>query len=679
VYHFEEKMFNKASWIWADDNTKMNDWVFFRKDFYLEEKPSGAVIHIAAETKYYLLVNGELTIFDGGLFRESTPGCGYYDSVDIASRLCEGSNTLIFLVWRFGNGGRNNSDCGRGGLLYECTELGLYSGADDFCRREEAYRVASGVLTSYIIGGHDICYDAQSVCADIFSGDLNALAAAINVPATVYGGYGSPPWNRCAARDIPMFVFSDIIKASFKAEGGVYTVELPVAAQVTPYFEVEAAGGEPIEITYDRYITNGGPGYTELLLYGHKHQYICRPGRQRFEGLDWFFCRKIFFSIPDGIKVIALGYRESGYDCRITANVKSDMPILDRLIEKSAHTVKVCMRENFMDCPDRERGAWVGDASVEAPIAAYGISGAFPLLRKTAFDIVNLRRGEVIGCNVPGDCFIELPGHCLNAVGEYGAIAVYYDFTGDKSVLAPAYEAASDYLRLWNIGSDGLIETRPGDWYWFDHLHNIDNKVLENAWYYSALRFAERAGKIIGETKHADFINKRKETIEKNFESAFWKGDYFAGGSFVDDRANAMAVLSGLCRPKFYSKIRNVLLSVFNSTVYMEYYVLEALCQMGYKQDAFRRMTARFYNLATNDDCTLWEDFYLLGTRNHGWAGSPLTIIYKYFAGLSTADGFDTYKIVPDIAPLKRLECTFESRGKIKRIIIDENNNYKVV
>ena len=90
--------------------------------------------------------------------------------------------------------------------------------------------------------------------------------------------------------------------------------------------------------------------------------------------------------------------------------------------------------------------------------------------------------------------------------------------------------------------------------------------------------------------------------------------------------------------PEHFSEIRRVLVSVFNASTYMEGYVLEALCRIGYKEDAFKRMLSRYYPLIVNENSTLWEDFYQLGTKNHAWSGAPLTIVSKYFPELIKSD-----------------------------------------
>jgi len=47
-----------ASWIWDADNTRAHDVVVFRHRFTVAELPANAVATIAAETKYWLWING---------------------------------------------------------------------------------------------------------------------------------------------------------------------------------------------------------------------------------------------------------------------------------------------------------------------------------------------------------------------------------------------------------------------------------------------------------------------------------------------------------------------------------------------------------------------------------------------------------------------------------------------
>ena len=427
-----------------------------------------------------------------------------------------------------------------------------------------------------------------------------------------------------------MFAFGKNVAAEYVRKGDVCEVKLPYAMQFSPYLKVRAKGGEQIDIRSDRYYVKGGPGDPGVYR-GHRYEYTCKEGEQEYSGYNYIFGEKIFFNIPESVEILELGYRESGYDCTIENVPKTDDALLNKLLEKCARTLKVCMRENFMDCPDRERGQWIGDVSVQAPQVFICLSeSAKALLRKAIVDFITLRKGDVLVGNVPGDNYSELPAQSLNAISELGMLANYYANTKEKEILEWAFEPAVAYLKLWKMGEDGFIVTREGNWNWFDHNYNIDDKVLENCWYYSALKYALFMGQELNDGRYTEFLTERKASIEKAFEKAFWTGKGYSSGKVMDDRANAMAVLSGLAKEEHYAQLREVLVTVFNATTYMEGYVLEALCRMGYKEDAYLRMISRYYPLIVNENTTLWEDFYLLGTKNHAWSGAPLTIVSRY-------------------------------------------------
>lgn len=621
--------FQNAKWIWSYDCSHPNSRVLFRQSFSVDEIPQSAALHIAADTKYYLYINGALAVFDGGLFRESTKGNGWYDCVELAPYLKKGENLLALMVWYFGNGGRNNSDSGRAGVIFECPALGLHSGSCTGALPDPSAYETETENPSYIYGGHNYAADGRLALANWEQPDY---AGAVFPPAQELGAYPCAPWNLCLKRPIPLFAFSAVTELPFTQNENVYTVILPYAMQATPYLRIRASEGTVVDIRSDRYWVQGGPGYPDRYP-SHRAEYICRAGEQEFEALDWQTAEKFIFTVHGEGEILSLGFRESCYPTKILPQKSTD-PLIQTLLEKSARTLKLCMRENFMDCPDRERGQWIGDVSVQAAQVFYALDqNAVPLLRKAVLDTVRLRRGKDFVCNIPGICNIELPGHCLNAISEYGLIAIYYEHTKDVSVLAEALPACYDYLMQWNM-LNGLPELRSGDWQWFDHWYNIDEKVLNTCWYYSALKFALEMAQALQDHRFDDELTKRKESIEAHFDEAFWNGRYYSSGSFVDDRACALAVISGLAGTDKYEALTLVLGTVYHATPYMEYYCLEALCQMNQKELCLRRMISRYYPLIVNENSTLWEDFWFLGTKNHAWSGGPLTIIHKYFPEL---------------------------------------------
>lgn len=92
----------KSNWIWTpnfDDAASKGQFVLFRRTFELEEKPSSEVtLHVSADTRYRLYLNGESIGFGPA---KSYLSRWYYDTFNIAAHLKQGSNVLVARVLRF--------------------------------------------------------------------------------------------------------------------------------------------------------------------------------------------------------------------------------------------------------------------------------------------------------------------------------------------------------------------------------------------------------------------------------------------------------------------------------------------------------------------------------------------------------------------------------------------------
>ncbi|MBV9962560.1 MAG: alpha-rhamnosidase, partial [Parafilimonas sp.] len=93
------KLWN-APWI-EMPGTKPNDYgvYHFRKNFMLIDVPKQFIVHVSADNRYKLYVNGEEVVFGpakGDLYHWN------FETIDIASHLTKGKNTIAALVWNFG-------------------------------------------------------------------------------------------------------------------------------------------------------------------------------------------------------------------------------------------------------------------------------------------------------------------------------------------------------------------------------------------------------------------------------------------------------------------------------------------------------------------------------------------------------------------------------------------------
>ncbi len=654
----------KAEWIWDKDNiTEKNVWMCFSKTVSLANIPDELIAYISADSKYWLYINGEMVVFEGSVKRGPNKNSGYYDSIDIAPYLKEGENSICALVWYWDNEtSYSYSGSGQGGFLFEAIgeHITIISDKSWKVQRNAAFIDSCLYPPNYRLPEYSIYYDARKETGNWLSSSYD-FSAWEN--ATEYGTGGDGVYGKLYPRGIPFlkdyglkdYENSDDYKnyTVKKLFGEKITVDIPYNAQLTPYLKLIAPAGKKIRIT------------TENTLIGAvSTTYITKDGEQEFEAPGWFNGEHITYKIPKGVTVVSLQYRETGYNSDFSGDFKCDDEFLNTLWQKSLRTLYVTMRDNFMDCPDRERAQWWGDVTSEMIMTMYSLDSNSYLLYQQGVQAMlsHIDDTDVLQTVVPinGDYF-ELPVQQLAGIVGF---LTYYEYTGDKAFLEKVYEPSLDYLMLWEIGEDNLVVHRSGSWDWPDWGSKADMTAIENAWVYYALSATEKMADILGKNDDIKFIAERKQAISKGYKS-FWTQTGFKSKDVkkCDDRANALAVLSGLAEKEQYSAIAKVLINTKNSSPYMEYYVLEALCKMGEYEAAETRIKERYSDMVNEDYSTLWEFWESWrGTKNHAWSGGPLVILSKHFAGIAPLEaGYEKVKIDPQYTLSEHLNCSVPS------------------
>ncbi len=655
-----EKTDWKANWIWDKENlTEENTWMCFNKKVTLENAPQELIAHISADSKYWLYINGKTVVFEGSVKRGADENSGYYDSVDIAPYLKKGENSICALVWFWGDS-KNYSynSSGQGGFIFEAIDenITIISNKTWKVAKNTAYIDSALYKPNYRLPEHSVYYDARKELGNWLGGSFD-FSSWEN--ATEYGAGGKGAYGKLYPRGIPMlkdFGLKDYENSSDYKNytvknifGEKITVDIPYNAQVTTYLKINAPAGKKIRIT-----TENTP------IGAVSTTYITKDGEQEFESLGWFNGEHITYDIPYGVTVVFLQYRETGYDSEFCGNFTCDDEFMNTLWQKSLRTLYVTMRDNFMDCPDRERAQWWGDVTSEMIMAMYSMdSNSYLLYQKGVQAMLShIDDTNVLQTVVPisGDYF-ELPVQQLAGIVGF---LTYYEYTGDKAFLENVYSASLNYLKLWKMGENNLVVHREGSWDWPDWGNKADMTAIENAWYYYALSTVEEMANILGK-KDISFITQRKETIAKGY-ATLWTENGFKSDDAKkpDDRANALAVLAGLATKEQYKTITNVLTTTQNASPYMEYYVLEALCKMGKYNEASDRIKDRYHDMVYADYSTLWEFWdSWRGTKNHAWSGGPLVIMSKHFAGITPIEaGYEKVKVNPQYTLQNSMTCT---------------------
>ena len=664
VISTEEKTAWTAKWIWDKENlTEKNVWMCFNKNVTLKSKPEKLIANISADSKYWLYINGDVVVSEGGVKRGPNKNSSYYDSIDIAPFLKEGENTLCALVWYWDNEtSYSYNSSGQGGFLFEAknSDVSIVSDKSWKVKRNPAFVNSPLYPPNYRLPEYSIYYDARKDIGDWINKNYDVSSWE---NATEYNIGGEGAYGKLYPRGIPFL--KDFGLKNYenskdyenytvnKALGEKVTVNIPYNAQLTPYLKIIAPAGKKIRIT------------TENTLIGAvSTTYITKEGEQEFEALGWFNGEHITYKIPKGVTIVSLKYRETGYNSSFCGDFKCDDEFLNSLWQKSLRTLYVTMRDNFMDCPDRERAQWWGDVTSEMIMTMYSMDSNSYLLYQKGVEAMlsHIDDTKILQTVVPisGDYF-ELPVQQLaGIVGFY----TYYEYTGDKAFLEKIYPASLNYLKLWEIDKNNLVVHRSGSWDWPDWGNKADMTAIENAWVYYALSVTEKMAELLEKEEDISFITERKNLIKKGYNTLWTEAGFKSEDvKECDDRANALAILSGLAEKEQYSTIKNVLTTTKNSSPYMEYYVLEALCKMGEYEAANNRIKDRYADMVNEDYSTLWEFWdSWRGTMNHAWSGGPLVIMSKYFAGITPLEaGYEKVKIDPQYTLSDNINCTVPS------------------
>jgi hypothetical protein len=663
--------FDGNKWISVrEDLFSPNQWICFRKTFDLDKKEKSAPFNIAVDSKYWLWVNGEMVVFEGGLKRGPNPDDTYYDRLDIAPYLKKGENTIAILMWYWGKNGYCHKSSGKPGLLAKLELNGKQIVSDEGWKVKihPAYGVTNAPYPNYRLPEANIHFDARN---DITGWERSGYVDEGWENASVHGIYPCQPWNRLHERPIPNWYDSGVIKYEAESQSHlndtlIIKAKLPRNISITPYIRLKSTAGITIDIRSDNY--KGGSEYNI------RSEYVTKDGEQEFEAFNYINGHNVLYSVPEGVEVIEVGYRETRYNTKHVGKFECSDPFFNKLWMKSLTTMNLNMRDAIQD-PDRERSQWWGDAVIVAGEILYSCDeNGSKIINKAIRNLVDWQKNDgVLYSPVPaGSWDGELPAQMLASVGKFGFWR-YYLFTGDKKLIEDVYPNVKKYLYLWTLNEQGLVNHRSGGWDWFDWGNEIDAAVMENAWYCLALESASEMAQLLGHSDEATKYRQTRQTIIQAVNANLWNGKEYRTPGYTDhtdDRANGLAVMAGFADADKWESIRKFLNSYTNAGPYMEKYILESYFRQGDATGGLERMKNRYRYMVDNELSTLWEDWQIGGAGggsiNHGWAGGPLVLLSQYVAGVAPVEaGWKSFTVKPQPGNLEWVNCTVPAGDKI--------------
>jgi len=474
-----------------------------------------------------------------------------------------------------------------------------------------------------------------------------------------------------------------------------------------PWFEIEARGGEEIEIACVEGLpgewSDGGLGpdarpKPKPWLGADRHllHYRARAGVQRFERFEWCAIRWMQVTVrraAEGVVFRGLGANLVNYPVEASGRFSSSDPLLDKLWATGAYTLRQCMHDAWEDCPSREQRQWLGDVTVEnlAGWAAFGPSVA-PLTAKFLQQAAESQRPDgLTQMFAPGDHKTDgllIPDWTLQWILCAGD---HWRYAGDLAVIREIFPSILKALAWFErlIGPSGLVADMP-HWHFIDWsgLGRAGEAATLNAQLAGAFATAAELCWALGWAGEAERLAMRSASIAEAVQARHWDERRGAFVDVVDPRTGAQeprtsqhanAAIALWTQPDLQrvaralervSESRRLTFTagppivpsgetldpehgVVLANTFYSHFVYDALAQHGRLAEALRLMRERYGPMIEKGATTLWESFGPTASLCHGFSATPTYQLSRRVLGLAPAEpGFGTAIASPAIGDL---------------------------
>ena len=355
------------------------------------------------------------------------------------------------------------------------------------------------------------------------------------------------------------------------------------------------------------------------------------------------------------------------------------------------------MHSILTDCPQRdERMGWLNDATVRFSEIPYNFDIG-RIMPKVIEDIIDCQSEDgAITCTAP---YLHgtRPGDPVCSSYLVAGLETL-NFCGNLEVLKKSFGGFEAWQKcLSEHTTDGLINySNYGDWAspiyaCIDGENNIDARIslnvpgefISTGFYYYNAKLLKEFSLILGETEKSEFYQKQMEDIKTAMLEKWWNNDTaeMVNGS---QACQSFALWLDIIPQE---KKRLAAEVIHNDLIKNDYristgnlctrYLLDALTENGYVDDAYRIMTNEEYPsigyMLQHGATTVWERFELkksddMNSHNHPMYGSVDYWFYAYLAGIKVKGaGCEKVQIKPYFPEkLSYVNCTVDTiKGKL--------------
>ena len=329
--------------IWAAPGAMpQSAFVAFRKRCSFSGAPAAATLHLFADVRYMLWINGEYVVRGPARFNPKGPE---YDSADVTRWLHGGDNELVVLVMANQSNGKMMRHAP--GLTVRL-DVADARGKEASVFTDETWKWSDRTRyrTPHVDWGNEIdVIDSTVEDGDWTQSQYNdaGWAGAARI--------GGDQWGALSGRRIPLLKETPLdVKVNNQGfpitlgagERGSFTTEHLVQAFTVMDFDAE-------------------PGTSFELPYA-KIPYKAKAGRQLYISTDTHGFKDGTINVISGrITIHSFKLVERLYPFECVGSFTSSDPMLDKLWRLCARSLQVMSEDSYVDCADRERTEWMDD------------------------------------------------------------------------------------------------------------------------------------------------------------------------------------------------------------------------------------------------------------------------------------------------------------------------------
>ncbi|HVO75016.1 MAG TPA: alpha-L-rhamnosidase C-terminal domain-containing protein [Ignavibacteriaceae bacterium] len=724
-----------AKWISFPENSNSNFGVYlFRKEISIKTKPEKFVIHISADNRYKLYING--------IYVTNGPARSYlfkwnFESIDISSYLHPGRNIISSIVWNFAEHRPLAQISGQTGFLIQGNskdENNINSDTSWVVLNDTAYKPLPVSINQYYAAGAGEEFICERHPWNWMDNDFNSSAwkhaqeVETAKPVGCMGEWGGPSLHLLSQREIPFMEEkiqrffkirrSDILKIPEGFLKGKTPVTVPANSKVKllidqnvlttayPLLNFSEGRNSIIKLTYAESLFDsiGNKGNRNDIekkqITGISDVIVCDGGNDRiFQTLWWRAFRYIEMEIETKDEPLILNDFYSifsAYPFQEKASFNCDNPQLKEIWDAGWRTQRLCAGETFFDCPYYEQLQYIGDTRIQALVSTY-VSGD-SRLTKNAISALHASQLPI------GITQSRFPSNQCQIIPTFSLVWVtmVYDYwmMNDDPVFVESMIPGMQETLNWfkrRIDSSGML----GPVEWWDFVDWVNSKGWENGNPPAAhngnssilsLQFVytlEKASDVFESYKMYDIAVEYRNLADKIKVAVFKKCFDPVKGLIADSpeknsfsqHANILAVLTNTFpEAEDKGKIIDILLKdkdLAQATLYFKFYLFEAL-EKALQADQFIEALTPWEEMLEAGLTTFAETPDPTRSDCHAWSASPVYYFLSLISGIKPGSpGFKSVSIEPNLGNLKTIDAAMPHKlGSIQVKLQKDNENH---